>query len=161
MSNFKDLWQALKDKKAKEQPDTPKISKTLPIMKWTESFGDHLNRCIGVRFVPLSYVVRKESVPPLTCPALLASMPYSEHHGSVEEELVARANHTDGLYPSDNAAVYYKLEEATRSTTYAASIKPFQRKKNGRAAYLALVSQYAGDDKWESELKIQDNILHA
>jgi hypothetical protein len=45
------------------------------------------------------------------------------------------------------------LEEAIRATSYAASIKPFQRTKNGREAWLALTNQYTGKDKWEAEIK--------
>ena len=77
----------------------------------------------------------------------MVGMTYSEYHGLVEDRLVAQANHTDGLYPTDNTTVCYKLEEATSTTTYAASTAPFLQKKDGRAAFLALVSQYAGDDK--------------
>jgi hypothetical protein len=56
--------------------------------------------------------------------------------------------------------VYYKLEEATRGTSYAASIKPFQRTKNGRQAWLALSNQFAGNDKWEAEIKKHEQLLH-
>ena len=42
-SNFKDLWESIEARKESDDPDTPKISKTLPIMKWVESFTDHLN----------------------------------------------------------------------------------------------------------------------
>jgi hypothetical protein len=52
------------------------------------------------------------------------------------------------------------LEEATRTTAYAASIKPFQRRKDGRGAWLALLGQYAGKDKWEAEIKVQEAVLH-
>ena len=41
------------------------------------------------------------------------------------------------------------LEEATRSTIYANTIKPFSRSKDGRKAWLAMVSSHIGDDKWE------------
>ena len=58
-------------------------------------------------------------------------------------------------------SVYYALEEATRSTSYAASIKPFQRSKNGHSALLALTNQYTGNDKWEAEIRKQDDLLHA
>ena len=51
---------------------------------------------------------------------------------------VARASHDHPLYKGDNAKVYYYLEEATRSTSYAASIKPYQRGKDGRGAWEAL-----------------------
>jgi hypothetical protein len=56
--------------------------------------------------------------------------------------------------------VYYLLEEATRGTSYAPTIKPYQRAKNGREAWRSLVNQYAGEDKWQSELKKQDELLH-
>jgi hypothetical protein len=36
----------------------------------------------------------------------------------------------------------------------------FQRRKDGRGAWLALLNQYAGNDKWEAEIKIQDAVLH-
>jgi hypothetical protein len=39
-------------------------------------------------------------------------------------------------------------------------MKPFQRAKNGREAYLSIRNQYAGKDKWEAEIKQQDDLLH-
>ena len=159
--NFKGLWEAIIKQKEGDEPDTPKITKALPIMKWVESFTDHLHRCIGVRHVPLSYVIRPSKVVAAVCPPLKLDQPYSEENGSIEEDMVARASHASGLFKADNASVYYKIEEATRSTTYAASIAPYQKAKNGRAAFLALQAQYAGDDKWELELKKQDSILHS
>eukprot|EP00957_Ditylum_brightwellii_P058023 4399823-Ditylum_brightwellii.AAC.1 len=60
--NFEIQWKALKDKKEESEPDTPKIAKRLNIMKRSESFHDFLNRCIGVRMIPLAYVVQQESV---------------------------------------------------------------------------------------------------
>ena len=160
MKNFKPLWQAIVDRKELKNPDTPIITKTLPIMKWVEAFVDHLHRCTGTRFIPLAYVIRDAVEVDPVCPPLKEHQPYTELYGSVEEDMIARASHNAGLFSNDNASVYYKLEEATRSTTYAASIAPFQKKKNGRDAFLALVAQYAGNDKWDSELKKQDNILH-
>ena len=85
-----------------------------------------------MRMIPLAYVVRQEAVvDPSVAPAIAARQPYSADHGLVEDELIARAIHNQPLYRQDNATVYYKLEEATRATNYAASIKPFQRAKNG------------------------------
>ena len=98
---------------------------------------------------------------PTTCDwSSTHSQPHSTLHGSVEAELVARASHTHALFRDDNSAVYYALEEATRTTIYAASIKPFQRQKNGRGAWLAMLGQYAGADKWQAEIKRQDDLLH-
>ena len=125
MKNFEIQWKALKTRKNDENPDVPKITKTLPIIKWTEAFRDFLNRVIGVRIIPLSYVIRQDVEVPGAAPPLLLNQPHSIQHGSVEEELIARASHTHALYRDNNASVYHYLEEATRSTVYAASIKPF------------------------------------
>ena len=73
---------------------------------------------------------------------------------------MVRASHTHTLYRYDNASVHYLLEEATRDTSFSASIKPFQRTKNEQYSWLAILRQYDGDDKWEVELKTQDALLH-
>ncbi len=159
MKNFSEQYKALENKKGGEEPEVPKITKALPIIKWTEAFRDYLHRRIGARTIPLAYVIRNDpNVPAIG--AIAAGKPHSEEHGSIEDELIARATHTHALYREDNSSVYYLLEEATRSTSYAASIKPFQRKKDGRAAWLALSSQYAGKDKWEAEINRHEQFLH-
>ncbi len=109
--------------------------------------------------IPLAYVVRAVVVPPAPT-ALATNLPYSVEHGSVEGEMIARAPHTHPLFRDDNSTVYYLLEEATRGTTYAPTIKPFQRAKDGRGAWNSLITQYAGDDKWQAELTKQDELLH-
>jgi hypothetical protein len=157
--NFQEQWKAIKESKKETQPEVPTITKALPIIRWIEAFQDHCARCIGGRNIPLAYVIRESVDVPVACPALTANQPYSEEHGSILGDLVNRGSHTHGLFTKDNADIYYKLEEATRGTPYADSIKPFQRAKDGRAAYNALVGQYAGTDKWEAEIKKSTNIL--
>ena len=110
--------------------------------------------------IPLAYVIRTNPQVPGTAPTLAPNQPHSTEHGSVEEELIARASHTHALFRDDNSVVYYHLEKATRGTSYAASIKPFTRAKDGRGAWKALTSQYAGKDKWEAEIKRQEQLLH-
>ena len=153
IKNFEIQWKALKTKRDEDTPDVPKISKALPIIKWTEAFQDHLHRVIGVRMIPLAYVTRQDEDVPAVAPPLMVGQPHSEVHGSIEGEMIARASHTNAMFRDDNAAVYYALEEAARSTSYAASIKPFQRTKNGRGALQALTNQYAGNDMWEAEIR--------
>jgi hypothetical protein len=157
--NFTESWKALKDRKDGESPEVPKISKTLSIIKWTEAFTDFLHRKIGVRMIPLAYVIRPLVVPTAPQP-LAANLPYSLEHESVEGEMIARASHTHPLFREDNSKVYYLLEEATRETSYAPTIKPFQRAKDGRGAWNSLINQYAGNDKWQAELTKQDELLH-
>ena len=109
--------------------------------------------------IPLAYVIQIDPQVPGNAPPLAAKQPHSTEHGSVEGELVARASHSHALFRDDNSVVHYHLEEATRGTSYAASIKPFQRGKDGRGAWKALNSQYVGMDKWEAEIKCQEQLL--
>ena len=160
MSNFEIQWKALKERKDEDDPDVPKITKALPIIKRTEAFQDFLHRVIGARMIPLAYVIRIGPQVPGLAPTLGPNQPHSTEHGSVEGELIARASHTHALFRDDNSVVYYHLEEATRGTSYAASIKPFQKVKDGRGAWKALTSQYAGKDKGETEIKRQEQLLH-
>ena len=160
IKNFAEHWKALEERAAENDPETPKITKALPVTKWTEAFDDFLHRVVGSRTIPLAYIIRADIAVPVDAPTLEMGQPYSITHGSVEAELIARASHGHALYRDDNARVYYFLEEATRTTSFAASIKPFQRTKNGRGAWFALVQQYAGEDKWRAELKNQDELIH-
>ena len=157
--NFAEQWKAIVASKKETQPEVPTISKALPIIKWIEVFADHLYRCIGGRNIPLAYVIRENVVVPAVCPPLAVDQPYSTEHGSVSDDLINRGSHTHGLFAKDNSDVYFKLEEATRGTSYADSIKPFQRQKDGRAAHLALVGQFAGNDKWEAIIKKMSTLL--
>jgi hypothetical protein len=157
MMNFSEQWKALEDKKGGDEPDVPMISKALPIIKWTEAFRDYLHQVIGVHTIPLAYVIRPEATVP-TIGAQAAGTPHSVQHEAINAEMIARASHGHPLFREDNSSVYYnKLEEATRATSYTASIKPYQRTKNGRDAWLALSNQY---DKWEAKIKRHEQLMH-
>ena len=149
-----------KDKKDADVPDCPKISCALPVMKWVEAFSEFLKQVIGVRMVPLFYVIHAtanvDAVPPTLAPDQL----HSNEYGSVENEMTFRASHEHPLFREDNQKVYFYLEEGTRGTVYAATIKPYQRRRHGRDAFLAIQSQYAGKDKWEAEIKRCELVLH-
>ena len=161
MKNFKIQWKALKERKEADDPEVPRISKLLPIMKWTEAFQDYLHRTIGVTtIIPLANIMRETINVPAVPPPQEANKPHSTEYGSIQVELVARASHDHELYKEGNGSIYYHLEEAMHRTTYLVSTKPFQHAKDGRGARLALTSQYAGNDKWEAEIKRQDDLLH-
>ena len=57
-------------------------------------------------------------------------------------------------YRNHNGNLFGYLEEATRSTSYAASIKPYERTRNGRGAWQALNTQHTGEDKCKAMLKL-------
>ena len=89
MKNFNIQWTMQKEKKGDDSPETPKISKVLPVIKWMEAFQDFLNRKIGNRNIPLAYIICDEPNPPAVAPPLAACQPHSNEHGSVEAELIA------------------------------------------------------------------------
>ena len=150
----------MKECKDSGDPEVPKLSKALPIIKWTEAFQDYANCVIGTRMIPLSYVIRPDFDVLVVTPPLEMNKPHSEEHSSVEAKLMVCASHGHKLYHEDNASIYYHVEEAMRGMTYDASIKPFQCTKDSWGAWTALTNQYAGKDKWESEIKKQDDLLH-
>ena len=66
-----------------------------------------------------------------TAPPLVTNQLHSKEHRLVENELIAHASHAHALFKEDNSTMYYHLEEAMHGTTYAASLKPIQRHKDG------------------------------
>ena len=106
MKNFEIQWKALKDRKDADEPEVPKITKALPV-KWTKAFEDYLSRVIGVRTIPLAYVIRLDDAVPAAATPLEAGQPHLTEHSLIERELVAQASHTHALYRDDNSTVQY------------------------------------------------------
>ena len=92
MKNFDIQWTALIEKKGDDSPETPKISKALPVIKWMEAIQDFLYRKIGNRNILWAYVTHDVLNPPDTTPPLAPGQPHSLEHRSVEAELIARAS---------------------------------------------------------------------
>ena len=146
-------YEALITLSDEKKPVVPVLTKHQTPLKWIESFKDCLYRTYGIRKCPLLYVIRADAtVPDEVADPLTPSLAYGQS-GSLLDELIARLTHTDPLYKSDNAMVYSLLEEATRGTVYSSTVKPYQKGKNGRAAWLSMVSSHAGQDKWEQMQK--------
>ena len=49
IKDFIQQWKALERREKEESVEVPKISKALPILKWTEAMADYFNRIVGVR----------------------------------------------------------------------------------------------------------------
>jgi hypothetical protein len=92
MKNFKIQWKALIDHTDDDEPEVPKISKALLVIKWTKAFEDYLSCVIGVCMIPLLYVIQAEAEPPAAVPSLEAGQPHLVEHGLVENEIVAHAH---------------------------------------------------------------------
>jgi len=159
MCYFGDLWQVIRDSHAGDDTKTPKNYKTLAIIRWTDAFRDHFHSCVGARHSPLVYVVRSDDAMATLCPPLARDQPYSMEHVSLEGDLITRSSHVHRLLCNNSADIYYKLEEVTQGTLYADIIKPYQRCKDGRDVFLALLGQYTGADKWEHRIKKYATLL--
>ena len=105
MRHFGKIWKNTKENRKADDPNTPTISNSLPIMKWTEDFREHPHRCVGARMIPLAYVTHDDEAVPGPCSLLKKDQQFSEKHGSVEEDLVHCASHGHGLNKTDNAIV--------------------------------------------------------
>ena len=158
LKDFYVEWKAITSMASSTPADIPCITKNNPPLRWTDTFMDYCLNTFGVRQTPLAYVLRdKVTVLPETVPdgdntptdTLLENRAYGLG-GSVLNDLISRMSHEHPLYKTDNAKVYSALEEATRSTAYSSTVKAFSRRRDGRAAWFALVSSHAGSDKWES-----------
>ena len=160
LKGFYTEWEAILKQSKEDKPDAPVLSKSQTPVRWIESFKDCLFRTYGVRMTPLSYVIRDDvAVPAEADVPLEVNKAYSTEAGSVLNELIARLDHDDPLFKTDNNSVYSLLDEATRGTIYAATIKPYARTKNGRAAWFAITNSHAGDDKWEAIEKEKTKFL--
>ena len=156
LKDFYIEWQALEQMEKQDAPKLPTLSKTNTPLKWCESFKHYLYATFGVRKIPLVYVIRESADvtpesgndPNVTYDPLQQGKAYG-NSGSVLDDLIARASHTHPLFKSDNATVYGAIEEATRGSVYVTTIKPFARRKDGRGAWLALLTSHVGTDKWE------------
>jgi hypothetical protein len=141
-------WKAITSMAAATPQDVPCITKNNPPLRWTDTFYDYCLNTFGVRQTPLAYVIRdKVDVVPERRPALdttsatdplLPGCAYG-NGGSVLADLISRLSHNHPLYKTDNAKVYSFLEEATRGTAYSSTVKAFTRRRDGRAAWKALM----------------------
>ena len=55
--NFEIQWKALKDRKDDDDPEVRRVTKALPLIKWTEAFQDFLHCTIGLCIIPLAYII--------------------------------------------------------------------------------------------------------
>ena len=160
LKGFYSEWEAIKKQSREDKPMVPVLSKHQTPVRWMESFKDCLFRTFGVRGSPLSYVIRSDvDVAPEAVAPLEAEKAYSAEAGSVLHELINRLSHDNPLFKTDNNSVYSLLDDATRGTIYAPTIKPYARTKNGRAAWYSIISSHAGDDKWEAIEKEKSKFL--
>ena len=162
---FKLEWNAITTMSEKANDlKLPVLSKNCPPLKWCESMTHYLFNTFGVRKIPLTYIIRDSAVvapeappagdiadPDITYDPLVRDSAYG-NSGTVLGDLIARASHTHVLYKTDNAQLYSLIEQAARNSSFLSTIKSFEKRKDGRGAWLALITAHVGDSKWEQIL---------
>ena len=73
LRNFGEQWEAILKKEMEDEGDVPKITRSLPIVRWTESFEDYLRVITGSRHIALSYLIRDDVDPADPPPPLVVN----------------------------------------------------------------------------------------
>jgi hypothetical protein len=97
--NYIQHFNSLKEERDNHTPPETmqKLSSKITIMKWINLFEEHLSSVLGVRKVPLQYIIRDNVVPidiaddPL--PVGEGSPPYSSRYDSFHDEMIHRTSH--------------------------------------------------------------------
>ena len=119
-------------------------------MKWTPLITAFWATQVGARNVPLTYVIREDAT--VGNPrSLAANRPYSNNFNDIAQELIERLSHDHALFRGDNQLVYRHLEEATRTSIAAATVKQYSVSRDGRAAWKAVMSAHCNKADWEHE----------
>ena len=146
---FMELMEKVKESKT---PALEKVGQKYAISKLMEDFPLYLKTQIGVRGVPLSYVIRETDAPaPLT--ALAPNLPYSVDNGSFDAELAAHVPHSGIGWAEDNSTVFSLLLSVLQTSTYLTSLKGYQKTSNGREAWKILILHNLGTSVWNSKTK--------
>ena len=128
------------------------VSKTFGIVKAMDMVPSHLRDRLGVRKVPLIYVIREDPTPgdaPLPAP----NSPTSANFTSIADELIYYTPHQGDEYAEDNAKVFQILQDMVSGTSFESSVKTYQRRRDGRGAYFALCQHNLGSSKWDKILE--------
>ena len=86
-------------------------------------------------------------------------MPHSIDGGSIQADMGARLTHAHALFQMDNDMLFLLLDEAVCDSDYANTIKPFERRRDGRGAYLFIFGNHAGDDKWDRIIETAETYI--
>lgn len=141
-------------------------NKGFGLIRWLPTFLNNM----GKRFstsksprVPLAYVLCENVVPEDPPPPLEPDHGYLVELGSLyQQELIARVPHDCPEYITDNDKVWECVDEGTCNQPQNATVHQFYKKGMGKGheAYNAIVTQGMGEDKWNSEVKKHEKVLH-
>ena len=89
--------------------------------------------------VYLKYLIQENNVVPAAAAPLANGMPHLIVRGSIIADFESRLSHTHAMLQLDNAMIFVSLDldKAVRDSEFSNTIKPFERARDDRGAYLA------------------------
>ena len=160
LRHYGKYMEVLEALKKNERPEPEKVGAKYPVTKFMEDLPTYLKSKIGVRGVPLIYVIRDNDTPePLD--ALHTDVPYSEESGSFQKELERHLPHDGVGWEEDNAAVFDILLSALQTSSFVTSLKGYQSTQDGRQAWKNLKLHNLGKSVWDKRVKAAEvKVLH-
>jgi len=118
---------------------------------WKEAITTYLHSKRGHAGLPLAYIIREYDNP-------LPDVPYATTH----DQLVASAIHRGPEYHANNGIVFDLLQSLTLNGPAWAWINNYERVRDGRGAWKALITYYEGDSmKTRTKQECYDTIAKA
>ena len=121
----------------------------MALTKWVPSFDIAVSKHYDTRKASDDYLLLDDSVVPGAAPPLALGMPHSVDGGSIQADMRTRLTHDHALFQMDNDMLFSLLDKAVCDRDYANTIKPFGKRRDGHGAYLSILGNRAGDDKWD------------
>ena len=119
-----------------------KITNVKRIRDTIDDIIAYLERKRGLKGAPLAYVIRKKEWHDATrTPPSLPPGPFD----SIDTEQIARGRLEGDTFNTDNSAVWEVIREVFFKTSQWAWIMQFRKAKDGRKAFLSIMSHYMGD----------------
>ena len=129
-----------------DSADLPACSKDVSIIQLLELVTEHLRSKLGVRKIPLSYFTRVDTTVS-TIGTISATFLYSEGVEYFHEKLITRASHNHPNFADDNGMVLDVLVSYLNTKRHMSYLNPFQKRRDGRGALVALELHNMGNSK--------------
>ena len=143
-------WFKQAEKDYKEPSELLNLAKVKKIQDFIDDFPDHLYKYSGQVDRPLSYIIREL----VDIPDEDDDPPFGEidtEYTSLRDEVAARASLAGNHFANDNASVFQLLNDAIVAHPHVkAWIKDYQRRRNGRDAWIAFRTHYRGQSEMET-----------
>ncbi len=141
-------------KDAKDTPSKlPKLTNLTDPLAWIDNAMKVFAQLTGNDNLPLGYIIRHDVIvevdPRDDDSRIIPGKCYSKKHGLLRNELIACRTHNDGVYDNNNVIVYNHMETALKGTKFASILTEYEKTKDGRAVWLALMKYHGGEERWE------------